>query len=111
MSSESSGAAGHGQSSGAKKKIPIGVFDPVYDNMSLDQMLDTMSGLGMEAVEVGTGGPRGAHEERRATGRPRQAQREERRRAFVEMHVDADAVVGCQREGEGRRPGAGRPNR
>src|ERR1700759_2029010 len=30
-------SAAHGQSSGAKKKIPIGVFDPVYDNLSLDQ--------------------------------------------------------------------------
>src|SRR5579872_7619940 len=55
MSTEVSNAA-RGQSTGAKKKIPIGVFDPVYDNMSLDQMLDTMSSLGMEAVEVGTGG-------------------------------------------------------
>ena len=26
--------------SGAKKKIPIGVFDPVYDHLGLDQMLD-----------------------------------------------------------------------
>src|SRR5580698_1517631 len=32
MSAEGS-SAGLGQSSGAKKKIPIGVFDPVYDNL------------------------------------------------------------------------------
>jgi len=25
---------------GAEKKIPIGVFDPVYDNLSLDAMLE-----------------------------------------------------------------------
>jgi sugar phosphate isomerase/epimerase len=56
MSAEGSSSAARGQSAGAKKKIPIGVFDPVYDNMSLDQMLDTMSALGMEAIEVGTGG-------------------------------------------------------
>ena len=55
VSAESSNPA-RGQGSGAKKRIPIGVFDPVYDNMSLDQMLDTMNALGMEAVEVGTGG-------------------------------------------------------
>ena len=28
--------------------------DPVLDDLSLDQMLDTMCALGMEAVEVGT---------------------------------------------------------
>ena len=48
--------AARGQGSGAKKKIPIGVFDPVYDKLSLDQMLDTMSALGLEAMEIGTGG-------------------------------------------------------
>jgi sugar phosphate isomerase/epimerase len=41
---------------GAKKKIPIGVFDPVYDHLSLDQMLDKVSALGLEAMEIGTGG-------------------------------------------------------
>jgi len=40
----------------ARRKIPIGVFTPVYDHLSLDQMLDTISALGLEAVEVGTGG-------------------------------------------------------
>jgi sugar phosphate isomerase/epimerase len=38
------------------RKIPIGVFDPVYDRLSLDEMLDTVSALGLEAMEVGTGG-------------------------------------------------------
>jgi sugar phosphate isomerase/epimerase len=41
---------------GAKKKIPIGVFDPVYENLSLDAMLDKVSALGLEAMEIGTGG-------------------------------------------------------
>jgi len=40
----------------AKKKIPIGVFDPVYDNLSLDAMLEKVSALGLEAMEIGTGG-------------------------------------------------------
>jgi sugar phosphate isomerase/epimerase len=44
------------QTSSSKRKIPIGVFDPVYDKLSLDQMLDTISALGLEAVEIGTGG-------------------------------------------------------
>jgi sugar phosphate isomerase/epimerase len=48
-------AAGRG-AAGSLRKIPIGVFDPVYDKLSLDQMLEVMSGLGMEAVEIGTGG-------------------------------------------------------
>src|ERR1700758_3309481 len=41
---------------GAKKKIPIGVFDPVYEHLSLDEMLDKVSALGLEAMEIGTGG-------------------------------------------------------
>jgi sugar phosphate isomerase/epimerase len=44
-----------------KRKIPIGVFDPVYDKLSLDQMLDTISALGLEAVEIGTGGYPGSN--------------------------------------------------
>jgi sugar phosphate isomerase/epimerase len=42
--------------SGAKKKIPIGVFNPVYDHLSIDEMLDKVSALGLEAMEIGTGG-------------------------------------------------------
>jgi sugar phosphate isomerase/epimerase len=38
------------------RKIPIGVFDPVYDDLLLDEMLDKISALGIEAVEIGTGG-------------------------------------------------------
>jgi sugar phosphate isomerase/epimerase len=38
------------------RKIPIGVFDPVYKDLSLDAMLDTVSALGLEAMEIGTGG-------------------------------------------------------
>jgi sugar phosphate isomerase/epimerase len=41
---------------GAKKKIPIGVFDPVYEHLSLDEMLDKVNALGLEAMEIGTGG-------------------------------------------------------
>src|SRR5712664_3985380 len=41
-------------SSDALRKIPIGVFDPVYDKLSLDEMLDRVSALGLEAMENGT---------------------------------------------------------
>jgi hypothetical protein len=41
----------------AKKKIPIGVFYPVYEKLSLDEMLDKVSLLGLEAMEIGTGFP------------------------------------------------------
>src|SRR5256886_11368545 len=41
---------------GSLRKIPIGVFDPVYDHLSLDAMLDKVSALGLEAMEIGTGG-------------------------------------------------------
>jgi len=36
------------------RTIPIGVFDPVYDHLSLDEMLEKFTALGIEAVEVST---------------------------------------------------------
>jgi sugar phosphate isomerase/epimerase len=59
--SKSSPSRSRQMSTGAKKKIPIGVFDPVYDTLSLDQMLDKVSALGLEAMEIGTGGYPGAN--------------------------------------------------
>ncbi len=50
-----------GGAAGAKKKIPIGVFDAVYDKLTLDQMIDKVSALGLEAVEIGTGGYPGSN--------------------------------------------------
>jgi len=44
------------ESRGSMRKIPIGVFDPVYKDLSLDAMLDRVSALGLEAMEIGTGG-------------------------------------------------------
>src|SRR5260370_42536966 len=41
---------------GNLRKIPIGVFDPVYEHLSLDAMLDKVTALGLEAMEIGTGG-------------------------------------------------------
>src|SRR5262249_31022862 len=38
------------------RKIPIGVFDPVYEHLGIDEMLDRVSALGLEAMEIGTGG-------------------------------------------------------
>jgi len=38
------------------RKIPIGVFDPVYGRLTLDAMLDKMTALGLEAVEIAVGG-------------------------------------------------------
>src|SRR5437867_13203837 len=43
----------------AARKIPIGVFDPVFNHLSLDLMLEKMSALGIEAVEIGTVGSTG----------------------------------------------------
>jgi sugar phosphate isomerase/epimerase len=43
------------------RKIPIGVFDPVYEHLSLDAMLDKVSALGLEVMEIGTGGYPGNH--------------------------------------------------
>lgn len=47
--------------SGTARKIPIGVFDPVFERLSLDQMLDKVAGYGLEAMEIGTGGYPGNH--------------------------------------------------
>src|SRR5438874_13734609 len=41
---------------GSVRKIPIGVFDPVYEHLALDAMLDKVTALGLEAMEIGTGG-------------------------------------------------------
>lgn len=37
------------------REIPIGVFDVVYSELGLDAMLDAISDLGLEAIEIGTG--------------------------------------------------------
>jgi sugar phosphate isomerase/epimerase len=48
-------------STGKKKNLPIGVFDPVYADLSLDAMIDKINALGLEAVEIGTGGYPGSN--------------------------------------------------
>jgi sugar phosphate isomerase/epimerase len=40
----------------SEKSVPIGVFTPVYRHLSLDEMLDKISSLGLDAVEIGAGG-------------------------------------------------------
>ncbi len=47
---------GQGSEANPPRKLLIGVFDPVYNNLSLDQMLEKISALQLEAVEIGTGG-------------------------------------------------------
>ncbi len=42
--------------SGPPRKIPIGVFDPVFEKLFLDAMIEKISAMGIEAVEIGTGG-------------------------------------------------------
>src|SRR5579864_6553711 len=47
---------------GSPRKLLIGVFDPVYKDLTLDQMLEKLSALQLEAVEIGTGGyPEASH--------------------------------------------------
>ena len=46
-----------GQNAGSvPRKLPIGVFNPPFRSLSLDDMLDKFSSLGIEAVEMGAGG-------------------------------------------------------
>lgn len=40
----------------ARTKLLLGVFDPVFADLSLEQMLDKVSSYGLEAMEIGTGG-------------------------------------------------------
>lgn len=41
---------------GARRKIPIGVFDPAFPDLTLDQLVEKYASLGAEAAEIGTGG-------------------------------------------------------
>src|SRR4051812_50190112 len=45
--------------SGAARKIPIGVFDPAFPDMPLDEMLEKFSGWGVEAGGRGNRGHSG----------------------------------------------------
>ena len=50
---------GEGTSSaapGSRRKIPIGVFDPAFPELTLDQLVEKYQSMGVEAAEIGTGG-------------------------------------------------------
>jgi sugar phosphate isomerase/epimerase len=40
----------------SRRKIPIGVFDPAFPDLTIDQLVEKYSSLGVEAAEIGTGG-------------------------------------------------------
>src|SRR3954470_5719385 len=50
QSDESSGVAK------SRRKIPIGVFDPAFPDLTLDQLVEKYASMGVEAAEIGTGG-------------------------------------------------------
>ena len=39
-----------------RRKIPIGVFDPAFPDLTVDQLVEKYASLGVEAAEIGTGG-------------------------------------------------------
>jgi sugar phosphate isomerase/epimerase len=39
-----------------RRKIPIGVFDPAFPDLPVDQLIDKYVSMGVEAAEIGTGG-------------------------------------------------------
>ncbi len=41
---------------GSRRKIPIGVFDPAFPDLTIDQLVEKYASLGVEAAEIGTGG-------------------------------------------------------
>jgi sugar phosphate isomerase/epimerase len=47
---------GNDAAPGSRRKIPIGVFDPAFPDLTLDQLVEKYSSLGVEAAEIGTGG-------------------------------------------------------
>jgi sugar phosphate isomerase/epimerase len=53
--SEAKNGSGNGAHR-SPRKLPIGVFNPPFRALSLDDMLDKLSSLGVEAVEIGAGG-------------------------------------------------------
>jgi hypothetical protein len=53
QSAERSAAQRAGSAQVTVKKLPIGVFNPPFRKLSLDEMLDKFSGLGIEAVVAG----------------------------------------------------------
>jgi sugar phosphate isomerase/epimerase len=49
-------ALGAAPDSAPAKRLPIGVFNPPFRHLSLDDMLDKFTSMGVEAVEIGAGG-------------------------------------------------------
>jgi sugar phosphate isomerase/epimerase len=49
-----------GKAAQPMKKLPIGMFTPPFHDLSVDQLLDKCSSLGIEAVEIAAGGPKGS---------------------------------------------------
>ncbi len=41
---------------GSRRKIPIGIFDPAFPDLTTDQLVDKYASMGVEAAEIGTGG-------------------------------------------------------
>ncbi|EAC3252535.1 sugar phosphate isomerase/epimerase, partial [Listeria monocytogenes] len=41
--------------------MKLGVFTPLFANLSLEEMLDKVKAAGLDAVEIGTGGNPGNH--------------------------------------------------
>src|SRR5438874_10320468 len=47
---------------GSRRKILIGVFDPAFPDLTLDQLVEKYESMGVEAAEIGTGGyPKNKH--------------------------------------------------
>ena len=51
---QSEGSPTH--AAGSRRKIPIGVFDPAFPDLTLDQLVEQYQSMGVEAAEIGTGG-------------------------------------------------------
>lgn len=80
------------QSEQKPRMLPIGVFDNVYEKLSFDQMLDKVSALGLEAMEIGTGGYNSARHCPLAELVSDQAKAKAWQRKFEDRHIRVAAL-------------------
>jgi len=56
LSANAPQSGGESSSPHPRRKIPIGVFDPAFPDLTLDQLVEKYQQMGVEAAEIGTGG-------------------------------------------------------
>ncbi|RCX19596.1 sugar phosphate isomerase/epimerase [Fontibacillus phaseoli] len=69
--------------------MKLGVFDPLFSNLTLDEMLDKLASAGLDAVEIGSGGnPGNAH-----CPTDELLESEEKRKAYLEKFERRGLII------------------